>query len=220
MAAQRTPPPNPLPQGEGEVEKKLRAGLLALKLDAALAAPLAQYLRELEKWNAAYNLTAVRDPAMMVTRHVVDSLAILPFVSGRVLDVGSGAGLPGIPLAIARPELKVTLLDSNGKKTRFLRHVQRTLNLRNVEVVEARVEDYEPPAPFNVVVGRAFSSLGEFFGKTARLCASGGRLVAMKGKLDRQEIAAVPANIIIKDMRRLSVPGLQEERHIVTAVPT
>lgn len=201
-------------------EKPLSAGLAALKLDRPeLRKQLLAYLAELEKWNQAYNLTAVREPRDMVTRHLVDSLAVLPFMSGRVLDVGSGAGLPGIPLALANPALKVTLLDSNGKKTRFLRHVQRTLNLKNVEVVESRLEEYQPDAAFNTVVSRAFSSLGEFFDAAVRLCADGGRLVAMKGKLDPKEVGGVPDGVLIKEMRRLQVPGLAEERHVVLAAP-
>jgi 16S rRNA (guanine527-N7)-methyltransferase len=198
-------------------EGRLLAGLVALQLEPALAGPLLKYLGELVLWNKAYNLTAVRDPAAMVTRHLLDSLALLPLVEGRTLDVGSGAGLPGIPLALANPALHVTLLDSNGKKTRFLRHVQRALALTNVEIVEARAEKYEPAARFDTVVTRAFGSLAEFFAAAARLCAPAGRLVAMKGKLDATETAAIPADIEIKEIRRLTVPGLDEERHAVIA---
>ena len=161
-------------------EGRLLAGLLALKLDPALAQPLLKYLGELVIWNKTYNLTAVREPVEMVTRHLLDSLAILPHVgAGRVIDVGSGAGLPGIPLAIANPALHVTLLDSGGKKARFLRHAQRTLPLANVEVVDARAEAYTPPERFDSIVSRAFGSLREFLEVTAALGAERGRWLAM-----------------------------------------
>jgi len=197
-------------------EARLLSGLVALRLDPALAQPLLAYLGQLVRWNEAYNLTAVTDPAEMVTRHLLDSLVILPFVKGaRLLDVGAGAGLPGIPLALANPSLRVTLLDSNGKKTRFLRHVQRTLALANVEVVEARAEAYRPDAPFDAVVSRAFSALGEFVRLTAHLGAPDGQWLAMKGKLAAAEQHDLPAGFTIMDAPRLQVPGLAEERHLV-----
>lgn len=195
-------------------EARLLAGLLALRLDSALAAPLLRYLGELVLWNKAYNLTAVREPAEMVTRHLIDSLTLMPHVSGRVLDVGSGAGLPGIPLAIANPELRVTVLDSNGKKARFLRHAQRTLDLKNVEVVEDRAEKHRPAAPYDCVTSRAYASVKDFLDSTATLAGPQGRWLAMKGKLDTQELAAVPATFDAQSVR-LTVPGLDEERHLV-----
>jgi 16S rRNA (guanine527-N7)-methyltransferase len=196
-------------------EARLLAGLVGLRLDPALAGPLLRYLGELVLWNKAYNLTAVRDPADMVTRHLLDSLSVLPHVQGRVVDVGSGAGLPGIPLAIANPALNVTLLDSNGKKARFLRHAQRVLPLGNVEVVEARAEAWAPPARFDTVISRAFASLAQFLAATARLGAPDGRWLAMKGKLDRAELAAVPAGFRVERELPLQVPGLDEERHLI-----
>lgn len=196
-------------------EARLLAGLVALKLDPALATPLLKYLGELVLWNKAYNLTSVRQPVEMVTRHVLDSLAILPHVAGRIIDVGSGAGLPGIPLAIANPQLHVTLLDSGGKKARFLRHAQRTLPLANVEVVEARAEAFEPKQRFDVVASRAFSALGDFLQATSRLGADGGRWLAMKGKLDRKELADVPPGFRVEQEIQLQVPGLDEERHLI-----
>ena len=198
-------------------EARLLAGLVALKLDPALAGPLLKYLGELVQWNKAYNLTAVRDPAEMVTRHLLDSLSVLPLITGRVLDIGSGAGLPGIPLALANPALHVTLLDSNGKKARFLRHALRALKLKNADVAEARAEQFQPAQPYDTVISRAFASLAEFCTVAGRLCVPGGRLVAMKGKLDPQEVAALPAEFEIKDTRRLRVPGLDEERHAIIA---
>ena len=197
-------------------EARLLAGLVALKLDSGLATPLLKYLGELVLWNKAYNLTAVRAPAEMVTRHLLDSLVVLPHVgAGRVVDVGSGAGLPGIPLAIANPALHVALLDSNGKKARFLRHAQRTLPLANVEVIEARAEAHEPKDRYGVVVSRAFSALGEFLQATSRLGADGGRWLAMKGKLDRKELADVPPGFRVEQEIQLQVPGLDEERHLI-----
>ena len=196
-------------------EARLLAGLVALGLDPALAGPLLRYLGELVIWNKAYNLTAVREPAEMITRHLLDSLVLLPHVGGRVLDVGAGAGLPGIPLAVANPQLQVTLLDSNGKKARFLRHVQRTLKLDNVEVAESRAEQFAADAPFDTVVSRAFGSLSDFCQAAGRLLADGGSLVAMKGKLERKELAGVPAGFVIQHTHPLRVPGLDEERHAI-----
>ena len=195
----------------------LEAGLAALALPAPLSVPLLAYLDELEKWNAAYNLTAVRDPREMVTRHLLDSLVLCPYVNSPLLDVGSGAGLPGIPLAIVRPELRVTLLDSNGKKARFLRHAVRALKLGNVEVVEARVEDYRPEQLFAAVTSRAFAALGDFFNLTTHLLAADGQWLAMKGKLDDQETQHLPAGVGIVDTISLTVPGLAEARHLIVA---
>lgn len=195
----------------------LDAGLRELGLDAALAEPLMAYLDELHKWNAAYNLTAIRETSEMVTRHLLDSLVVLPHVRGRLLDVGAGAGLPGIPLAIANPALDVTVLDSNGKKARFMRHAQRTLGLANVAVVEARAEAFEAERPFDTIVSRAFASLSDFLVQTESLLAAGGQWVAMKGKLDPEELAQVPARFVIRETHRLQVPGLDEDRHAVVA---
>jgi 16S rRNA (guanine527-N7)-methyltransferase len=206
-------------------------GLAALRLElpSPVRAALLRYLDEMARWNTAYNLTAIRTPSEMVTKHVLDSLAVLPvlreFVPGfpdvRLLDVGSGAGLPGIPLAIAEPQLQVTVLDSNGKKARFMRHAVRTLGLANVEVAEARVEDWRPAQPYAGIVSRAFASLADFVTATASLLAPGGPKsgvwIAMKGKLDPAELAAVPPTAAILETRRLRIPGLSEERHAVIA---
>jgi 16S rRNA (guanine527-N7)-methyltransferase len=203
-------------------EARLLAGLVALKLDPTLAAPLLKYLGELVLWNKAYNLTAVREPAEMVTRHLLDSLAVLPHAGAahgrgpvRVIDIGTGAGLPGIPLALANPSLHVTLLDSNGKKARFLRHAQRTLAIPNVDVAEARAEAFRPAAPYDCVVSRAFASLREFLEMTAHLGADRGRWLAMKGKLDRPELADLPAGFRVEQALPLQVPGLDEQRHLI-----
>lgn len=195
----------------------LEQGLGALALPAPLAEPLLAYLAELLKWNAAYNLTSVREPEAMVTRHLLDSLVLHPHVHGPLLDVGSGAGLPGIPLALADPALAVTVLDSNGKKARFLRHAVRTLKLDNVAVVESRVEDYQPAQPFAAITSRAFTSLRDFFSLTDHLLARDGQWLAMKGKLDPQETQDLPAGVGIVDIKQLEVPGLAEARHLVIA---
>ncbi len=199
----------------------LDRGLKELKLDAALRAPLLLYLAELEKWNAAYNLTSVRDPLDMVTRHLLDSLAVLPAIDvlpiGTILDVGSGAGLPGIPLALARPHWRVGLLDSNGKKARFLRHAVRTLGLANAEVYESRAETLKDEPPFDAIISRAFSALGDFFTMTEPLLANGGHWLAMKGRVDDNEVASIPSFVSAPRVVRLQVPGLREERHLVIA---
>ena len=208
--------------------RQLDAGIAGLGLDLSgdVRQCLLDYQAELLKWNSAYNLTAIRDPQDSITRHLLDSLSVLPLLESadvgmpgpRLLDVGAGAGLPGLVLAIARPGLRVTTLDSNGKKTRFMRHAIRTLKLPNVEVVESRAEVFQPPQPFDVIVSRAFASLDDFFDKTAHLLATGGVWVAMKGKLDAKETAGIPADVEIRGTHRLHVPGLNEDRHAVVAV--
>lgn len=211
-----SPSPSPYRRAR-DPRAQLESGLGAMGLDAGLAEPLMAYLDELQKWNAAYNLTAIRNADEMVTKHLLDSLALLPHVGGRLLDVGAGAGLPGIPLAIANPTLDVTVLDSNGKKVRFMRHAVRTLALPNVTVAEARVESFQAEPPFGCITSRAFASLADFFNGTEALLAPGGQWVAMKGKLDAKELADVPARFVIRGTHRLQVPGLDEDRHAVIA---
>lgn len=211
----------------GALPKQLSAGVRDLGLDLAVECQqtLLAYQAELLKWNGAYNLTAIRDPEESVTRHLLDSLSILPLLNDpalalpgpRLLDVGAGAGLPGLVLAIAKPSLQVTTLDSNGKKTRFMRHAVRALKLGNVEVIEDRVEAFQPRQGFDCVVSRAFSSLNDFFDKTTHLLATGGVWVAMKGKLDAKETADIPADVEIRESQRLRVPGLNEDRHAIVA---
>lgn len=189
---------------------------LGLSLPGAVCEALLEHLLELEKWNAAYNLTAVRDPEQMLTRHLLDSLSIVPLLrdlpAGRLLDVGSGGGFPGLPLALALPEWHVTLLDSNGKKARFLRHASRVLEVP-VEVVEARVEALPPLAAYDCIVSRAFASVADFVALTRPLLAPGGQWLAMKGKLDETELTALPTEVIIRRRVRLDVPDLPEQRH-------
>jgi len=193
----------------------LRSGLAALRLDAALEAPLSAYLDELEKWNSAYNLTAVRDRRQMVVRHLLDSLVLTPHLRTPLLDVGSGAGLPAIPLAIAHPSLVVTALDSNGKKARFMRHVKRVLGLDNLTVAECRAESFHGEGTFDAIVSRAFASLGHFARVTEPLLAPGGRWLAMKGKLEDEELDSLPGGVRLDQVVPLAVPGLDEARHLI-----
>lgn len=201
---------------------RLEEGLRALRLDTALSEPLLHYLRELAQWNRTYNLTAVREPLDMVTKHLLDSLAVLPHLNGRqVIDVGSGAGLPGIPLALADPARPFVLLDSNGKKAAFLRHAVRTLGLAQVEVVNARVEQYARGAGrgrFDSVISRAFASLAEMLEQAGPLCALHGRILAMKGQFPQDELDALrqhTAGFEVEGVVPLKVPGLAAERHLV-----
>lgn len=204
-----------------EPEDLLARGLEALELDVDLGEPLLRYVAELLKWNAAYNLTAVRDPAEMVARHLLDSLAVLAPIAAlgitRLIDVGSGAGLPGLVLAVARPDWEIDVLDSNGKKARFLRHAVRTLGLRNVAVIEARAEQHRPERPYIGVLSRAFSALGDFVRTTEHLLADDGYWLAMKGRLDDNEIAGLADLVSAPRCLALAVPGLREERHLVIA---
>lgn len=181
---------------------------------------LHRYLDLLEKWNAAYNLTAVRGRAAMEVEHILDSLAIVPYVdAGPVLDVGTGGGLPGMVLAIARPEFSYVLVDSNGKKTRFLKQAVHELGLRNVEVQQARIEDLDPATAPAIVVSRAFASLPDMVQGCRALLARGARLVAMKGVRPDDEIAALPADVAVTQVVALAVPGQGKERHLVCIVP-
>ena len=193
---------------------------LDLRLSDEACTRLAAYLALLERWNRAYNLTAVREPEAMVVRHLLDSLSILPWLEGpRVLDVGSGAGLPGIPLAIAQPEYEFCLLDSNGKRTRFLIQATAELHLSNVSVVRSRAEDYRPAMLFNSVVSRAFATLAELAVDTGRLCAPTGRLLAMKGVFPDDELARLPSAYQVVGVYPLRVPHLDAERHLVHLAP-
>ena len=176
---------------------------------------LLAFVRLLAKWNAAYNLTAVRDPEEMITRHLLDSLVLLPYLQGpRVLDIGTGPGLPGIPLAVSRPDYYFTLLDANAKKTRFVTQAVGELGLKNVEVVQARVENYRPEQKFDTLVARAFSSIADMLNNAQHLCAPGGRFLAMKGVYPEEELAAIPADFAVSEVVVLKVPGLDAARHL------
>jgi len=201
------------------LELSLSAGIgaLGLALDAAQQQKLLDYVALIGKWNKVYNLTAVREPEAMITQHLLDSLAVLPHLAGvtRLIDIGSGAGLPGIPLAIARPDWQITLLDSNHKKTTFLRQACLELGLANVEVVCERVEHYEPSTGYAAVISRAFSDLGEFARLTAHLLAKGGKLYAMKGIYPHEEIGKLPQPFKLQEVIPLTVPGMDAQRHLV-----
>lgn len=177
---------------------------------------LLDYLALLKKWNKAYNLTAVRDPNEMVSRHLLDSLSVLPFVQGNNwLDVGSGGGMPGVILAIMQPEAQFTLLDSNGKKTRFLTQVKLELGLDNLQVVNSRVETFEPPVAFDGIVSRAFSSLADFTNLTRHLSSKQTTWLAMKGLYPDAELQALPEDFTVQQSEELAVPGCQASRHLL-----
>lgn len=202
---------------------QLAAGLaeLGLPLDAAQQEKLLAYVALLAKWNRVYSLTAIREPARMVTHHLLDSLAPLSAFRGeglRILDVGSGFGTPGIPLAIARPDWLFALLDSNHKKTTFLRQAVLELKLTNVSVLTERVEHYRPEQPFHIITSRAFADLSEFVQLTRHLLATGGEWIALKGVYPHEEIARLPADVKVTAVDRLKVPGLEAERHTVHVV--
>jgi 16S rRNA (guanine527-N7)-methyltransferase len=200
----------------------LAAGLaaLGLDLDTAGQAKLLAYLALLQKWNRTHNLTAIREPERMLTHHLLDSLATLRHLpqqgaSLRLIDIGSGGGLPGIPLAIARPGWTVTLLDSNAKKAAFLRQAAAELPLPNVEVAATRAEGYVADRPFDVVISRALSDLAQFVAVAGHLVAPGGRMIAMKGVYPHEELAHLPADVRVVDSPALEVPGLDAARHLV-----
>ncbi|WP_409521513.1 16S rRNA (guanine(527)-N(7))-methyltransferase RsmG [Pseudomonas sp.] len=191
---------------------------LGVTLDAAQTQRLLGYLALLIKWNKAYNLTAVRDPDEMVSRHLLDSLSVVPFVAEggeRWLDVGSGGGMPGIPLAILFPERHFTLLDSNGKKTRFLTQVKLELGLGNLDVVHGRVEAFKPPQPFDGICSRAFSALDDFANWTRHLGDAATRWLAMKGVHPDDELQALPDDFSLAATYVLKVPGCQGQRHLL-----
>ncbi|MGH8229071.1 MAG: 16S rRNA (guanine(527)-N(7))-methyltransferase RsmG [Steroidobacteraceae bacterium] len=192
------------------------ARALGVLLPEAAAERLLRLLDELVKWNAAYNLTSIRQRGQMLTRHLLDSLAIHGDLEGeRIADVGTGAGFPGVPLAVASPERRFTLIDSNGKKIRFVRQAIRSLELANVEAVQARAEDLQPAAPFDSITARACAPLPELLKTVAGLAGPGTRVLAMKGRYPQDEIAAVRPPWQIVEARPLEVPGLDEERHLV-----
>lgn len=194
----------------------LAAGLadLGLSLPEDTQAKLLAFRDLLLKWNKTYNLTALRDPAQAISHHLLDSLAILPHVGdGALLDVGSGGGLPGIPLAITRPQLPVSMVDTVQKKATFLRQASIELGLKNVAVYHARVE--EMSGQYAQISSRAFSELGMFVSLTRHLLAPGGRWLAMKGVRPDDEIRALPEGVVVEQVIQLDVPGLDAERHLI-----
>jgi len=203
---------------QADLEERLAEGLplVGVTPTSGQIAALARFLRLLDKWNKAFNLTAVRDPLEMVTRHVLDSISALPYLHGiSILDVGTGAGLPGLPLALIDSRRQFSLLDSGGKKVRFVRHAVGELAIENVSVIHERVEDYQPADSFDTVVCRAFTSTGDFVRRCGHLAGKGGRLVAMKGRSPEQELAGLPSGWEVVDIAAITIPGLAGERHIV-----
>lgn len=197
---------------------QLEAGLqsLGIALDPVTQEGQLAFLGLLQKWNKAYNLTAVRDPSQMVSRQLLDSLAVMPYISAdAVLDVGAGGGLPGIPLALAFPERRFTLLDSNSKKTRFLTQCVLELGLDNVEVVHARAEDFHPEQPFRQITSRAFTALENLVNWCEPLLAPDGHFLAMKGQFPEDELAALPEAWKLADNIELTVPGCDGARHLL-----
>lgn len=199
-------------EAEPSAEQLLQNGLASLHIDPCYQPQLLQYLLLLDKWNKTYNLTAIRTLPAMVTRHILDSLAITPYLHGkRILDVGSGAGLPGIALSISNPTLNIVLIDSNGKKIRFLHEVKRALQLANVDVVHSRVENYRPSFSFDTVISRAVGELKQLIAWTRHLIAADGIWLAMKGQEPHVEIAAITSPYVVQ-VHPYQVPGINEER--------
>ena len=192
------------------------ARAFGLELDDAQVGRLIAHLDLVDEWGTRMNLTAIRDRAQQLTKHVLDSLSVAGFLRGeRVADVGSGAGFPGIPLAIARPDLHFALVESTGKKCRFLEHVRDTLGLANVEVVQSRAESYVPEVRFDAVLARAVGPLADLVRNAGGLVVGGGRLLAMKGRYPAEELEKRLSGWKVADVHPLHVPGLEEERHLV-----
>ena len=189
---------------------------LGIELPADAQPRLLAYLELLHKWNRIYNLTAVREPSRMVSHHLLDCLSVVPHLAAEtLLDVGSGAGLPGIPIALARPRMAVTLIESSQKKAAFLQQAKLELALANVDVVCERVESWQPARGFDVVISRAFSDLAEFVAVAARHAVATGRLAAMKGVYPHEEIARLPEPWRLHQAIALAVPGLRAQRHLI-----
>lgn len=192
---------------------------MAQTLDDKQQQKLIQYVELLNKWNKTYNLTAVRNPEQMVTRHLLDSLTVCPFIKGNnILDVGTGAGLPGIVLAIVFPEKHFTLLDSNSKKTRFVVQAAAELELPNVDVVQSRVEKYQPREEFDTVTTRAYSAIADMLQQTSHLLSENGVFLAMKGANPVSEVEGLSSKYRVKENHEIRVPGLDEERHLLEII--
>lgn len=189
---------------------------LNLAIESDKQQSMLDFLGLLVKWNQAYNLSGIKDPKKMLSLHLLDSLSILPFIKGnRILDVGTGAGLPGIPLAICLPESHFTLLDSNGKKMRFVFQSSSALKLQNIAIIQQRVESYQSTEAFDIVLSRAFSTLKQMIDLTAHLLAPQGRILAMKGQFPQQEIAEIPEAFRVLEVHELKLPGETATRHLL-----
>lgn len=182
----------------------------------SIVAKLTDYLLLLEKWNQVYNLTSIRNPNQMIPKHILDSLSISPYLQGtRMLDVGTGAGLPGIPLALTHPHCHFTLLDSNGKKTRFLTHVIQQLGVSNVDIIQKRIEQFQIDICFDAIITRAFTSLTDFLKKTRHLACQTGVFLSMKGQYPTQEIHNLDSTFSITSVNPIYITGLNEKRHVI-----
>ncbi len=191
-----------------------------LKIGRAHADALLELVDELQTANAEFNLTAIRDRLGMLRKHVLDSLSLQPFLKGtRIADVGTGAGFPGLPLAVVNPERRFSLIESTGKKARFVARTALRLELSNVDVVNERAERFRPLQPFDTILARALSSLSDFVAYAGHLCAPDGRLLAMKGKRPDEEIRGLPKSFRVVAVHRIKLPGLDDERHIVELSP-
>ncbi len=196
------------------------AGEIGIALDTAGAETLLELVDELEAGNAQFNLTAIRDRLGMLRKHVLDSLTLQPYLRGmRIADIGTGAGFPGLPLAILNPQRRFILVEATGKKARFVEQTALRLGCDNVQVEHARAESYRPFELFDTVMARALSSLADFAAYAGHLCAPDGRLLAMKGKRPDDEISALPKSFRVLAVHRLKVPGLDDERHLVELSP-
>lgn len=190
---------------------------LELSLSDEVIDRLLEYLALLVKWNKAYNLTAVRDPVEMVHRHLLDSLSLLPYLDNkRMLDVGTGAGIPGLIIAIVKPDQPITLLDSNGKKTRFLQNVKMQMGLNQVEVIQSRVENYSPEHLFDRIISRAFTALDNMVNWCQHLLTEDGAFLAMKGTYPEPNQKPLPPGWSVRNIQKIEVPFVNEERHLVT----
>jgi 16S rRNA (guanine527-N7)-methyltransferase len=208
-----------------DLTQRLQQGLVEMGLDLSEGQQnsLIDYVHLLDKWNQAFNLSAVRDPREMVSRHLLDSLSLLPRLqqlsAGKngftILDVGTGPGLPGIPLALSLPDVNFVLLDSNGKKTRFVFQALLALGIKNVKVENTRIESYQSPGQLDIVVSRAFSSLADFAQGCEHLCGPDTRLLAMKGLYPTEEISNLPAHWQHVDARAIDIPQCDAQRHII-----
>jgi 16S rRNA (guanine527-N7)-methyltransferase len=192
------------------------AAELGVTLSASDVVKFTRLLDELDEWNTRFNLTAIRERAAQLTKHLLDSLSIHSYLRGtRILDVGTGAGFPGLPLALANPERAFTLLDSTAKKLKFVEHAAEVTELKNVVTVHSRAEQYRVDDRFSTVISRAVGNVESFVRTSGHLCAGGGRLLAMKGRDPRAELENLPNGWKIAAVTRLRVPGLDEERHLV-----